>query len=93
MSLSYPARIDGKKGDYVMTSRDIPEAITGGATIGTVLANAVDCLATAVEFYAEHRRSLPVPSSAENGDILVELPTQCRRRSVTALQPPQVRRK
>lgn len=93
MSLSYPARIDEKVGDYVMTFRDIPEAITGGATIDTVLANAVDCLATAVEFYADDRRPMPVPSSAENGEILVELPTQCRSRAVTASQSSQVRRK
>ncbi|WP_313460647.1 hypothetical protein [Stenotrophomonas sp.] len=93
MSISYPAKIDGKEGDYVMTFRDIPEAITGGATIDIVLANAVDCLATAIEFYVDDRRPLPIPSSAENGDILVELPPQCRRRAVTAPQPPQAHRK
>ncbi len=92
MSISYPAKIDGKEGDYVMTFRDIPEAITGGATIDIVLANAVDCLATAIEFYVDDRRALPVPSGAKNGEILVELPTKGHRRTVTASQPAQSRR-
>lgn len=93
MSISYPAKIDGKESDYVMTFRDIPEAITGGATIDIVLANAVDCLATAIEFYVDDRRALPVPTGAKNGEILVELPTKSHRRTVTASQPPQARRR
>ncbi len=74
-----------------MTFRDIPEAITGGATIDIVLANAVDCLVTAIEFYVDDRKALPVPSGAKNGEILIELPTRSHRRAVTAPQPPQAR--
>lgn len=74
MPMKYPARIEGKPGDYVMTFADIPEAITGGSTLEEVNANAVDCLVTAMDFYFEDRKAVPAPTAPEAGDVLVELP-------------------
>lgn len=74
MSISYPARIRGQEGDYVISFRDVPEAITGGVSIEVALANAVDCLATAIEFHAEDCRPLPIPSAPKRGVLLVEVP-------------------
>ena len=64
-----------------MSFRDVPEAITGGASIEVVLANAVDCLVTAIDFYAEDCRPLPIPSAAKRGEFLVKLPPDVRRGS------------
>lgn len=72
--MKYPARVEGKPGDYVMTFRDIPEAITGGSTLDEVRANAVDCLVTAMDFYFEDRKAVPAPSAPKAGEFLVELP-------------------
>lgn len=70
----YPARIEGTPGDYVLTFRDIPEAITGGATVEEVKALAVDCLVSAMDFYIEDRKPVPAPSQAQPDDLLVALP-------------------
>ncbi len=74
MPMKYPARIEGKSGDYVMTFRDIPEAITGGSTLDEVRANDVDCLVTAMDFYFEDRKAVPAPTAPKAGEVLVELP-------------------
>ena len=74
MAMKYPARVEGEPGDYVMTFRDIPEAITGGSTLDEVRANAVDCLVTAMDFYFEDRKAVPAPTAPKAGDVLVELP-------------------
>lgn len=50
--LEYPARLKAaKEGGYVVTFRDIPEAITQGEDIEDALARAQDALETAMEFY------------------------------------------
>lgn len=74
MSMKFAARIDGSPGDYVLTFRDVPEAITGGATLEEVRANALDCLVTAMDFYFEDRKAVPRPSPAQQGEFLVALP-------------------
>lgn len=71
---SYPAKIvpDGK--GYLVTFRDIPEAMTGGATKAEALEMAVDALTTAMDFYFEDRRTVPEPSRLRRNEVGVELP-------------------
>lgn len=71
----YPARFEpAQEGGFVVTFRDIPEAITQGKTEAESLEMAEDALLTAMQFYFEDRRAVPTPSSIQDGDILVELP-------------------
>ncbi|TCG05322.1 HicB family protein [Paraburkholderia steynii] len=73
--LRYPARFDrDDDGGFVVTFPDIPEAIARGGTIEKALFMAADALTTAVDLYFEDRRTIPSPSTAEEGEELVALP-------------------
>lgn len=70
----YPAQLDYADDGVTVSFRDIPEALTCGATKDEALNQARDALATAMEFYFEDKRRVPLPSSALDGDELVALP-------------------
>jgi antitoxin HicB len=74
--LAYAATLtpDEKDGGYVVTFRDVPEAITQGDTLDQSLHNAADALAVALEFYAEDKGRFPTPSNRWPGEHLVSLP-------------------
>jgi antitoxin HicB len=74
--LAYPVTLTPEKGvgGYVVTFRDIPEAITQGETVEESLAMAAEALELAMDFYFEDRRPVPMPSSAKRRQHLVELP-------------------
>jgi antitoxin HicB len=73
--LTYPARLEEDVGGgFVVTFRDIPEAITQGANHAEALERAKDALITAMDFYIEDGREVPAPSEALDGEALVELP-------------------
>lgn len=71
---AYPARFRKTKDGYVVSFRDIPEALSSGATRKEAAEMAVDALATAMEFYFEDRREVPMPSAERRGEVVVELP-------------------
>ena len=59
---------------FVVTFRDIPEAITQAETREDALAMALEALEVAMEFYFEDKRSVPMPSKLKRGELAVELP-------------------
>jgi antitoxin HicB len=63
-----------EEGGYVVTFPDIPEAITQGEDVADALMHAGDALESALEFYFEARRPIPLPSRPRRGQHLVELP-------------------
>jgi antitoxin HicB len=65
----YPVILTPDDGTVLVTFPDIPEAITFGTTDAEALAMAVDALETALSFYVDERKPLPVPS------IRPDLPT------------------
>lgn len=73
----YPVTLtpDKTDGGFVVTFSDIPEAITQGGTEAEALAAAQDALETAMDFYFEDKRMVPVPSKAKSGQPVIELPT------------------
>lgn len=72
--LKYPARFEPiEGGGFFVTFRDIPEAASQGLALEEALLVAADTLSTAVGFYLEDRRSIPCPSSIEEGEELVAL--------------------
>jgi antitoxin HicB len=70
----YPARFLKERDGYVVSFRDIPEALTSGSTKKEAIEMAEDALATAMEFYFEDRRQVPMPSKARKGEEMVGLP-------------------
>ena len=68
---NYPVTL-AKDGDTILvTFRDVPEAITFGADKEEALLNAVDALEAGLSFYVESRKSLPLPSKAKRGEVVV----------------------
>ncbi|ASW00117.1 type II toxin-antitoxin system HicB family antitoxin [Paraburkholderia aromaticivorans] len=72
--LSYPAVFEPDSGGFVVTFRDIPEAITQGDSLEEARSMAADALLTAMDFYFEDKRPVPAPSKAKKGEELVALP-------------------
>ncbi len=71
----YPALFEpAPEGGYVVTFRDIPEAITQGDTLEEAAAMAEDALMTAIEFYFEDGRRVPSPSKPKKDEHIVSLP-------------------
>lgn len=71
----YPAQFEeAPEGGYVVTFRDIPEAITQGDTEAEAMEMAADALLSSIEFYFEDGRPVPAPSAPQPGDRLVRLP-------------------
>lgn len=74
MAFLYPARVTREGNEYLVTFPDVPEAITTGATRDEALAMATDALVTAMDFYFEDRRAVPLPSPVKRGQVTVDLP-------------------
>lgn len=73
--LRYPARFEpAEEGGFVVTFRDVPEAITQGETMDEARDMAADALLTAMDFYFEDKRPVPAPSKATTNEELVALP-------------------
>ena len=75
---SFPATLtpDLEDGGFVVTFRDLPEAITQGDTLEECLAEAADCLEEAIAARIDDHLPIPMPSKQENGEKLVSLPLQ-----------------
>lgn len=66
---------DKKDGGYVVTCRDIPEAITQGETVEDALTEAADCLEEAVAGRINDGRDIPKPSASKRGERVVRIPS------------------
>jgi len=74
--MRYPARITHQTatGNYAVRFADIPEALTIGSTMDEALQNAADALESALDFYFEDGRRIPLPSKPKRGHKLIALP-------------------
>ena len=72
--MRYPVNLkkDGKF--FLATFPDIPEAITQGETKEEALEAAQEALETALDFYFDDQRTVPVPSNSKRGQPSIELP-------------------
>jgi len=72
----YPVTLtpDEADGGFVVTFVDIPEAITQGDTEAEALTAAKEALESALDFYFEDKRAVPLPSKAKRGQNVIELP-------------------
>ncbi len=72
--MKYPATFTTDDGGFVVTFRDIPEAITQGDDEVEALAMAKDVLISAMTVYFDEKRQVPAPSAPQPGDRLIALP-------------------
>jgi len=73
--MRFPAKFTrAKEGGFFVTFPDIPEAITQGDNIDDALQHAADALESALDFYFEEGRRVPMPSRPKRGQRVVELP-------------------
>jgi antitoxin HicB len=71
----YPAVLtEDPAGGFVVSFRDIPEALTQGDDEKEALEMAEDALINALDFYFDDQRPVPLPSKAKRGERLVGLP-------------------
>lgn len=67
----YPVILTPDGDTVLVTFPDVPEALTFGADEEEALLQAVDALESALSFYVEARKPLPVPSKAKRGQPTV----------------------
>lgn len=70
---TYPAKFAPALIGYVVTFRDIPEAITQGEDDKDAMEMAEDVLETAFEFYFEDMRPIPMPSMPQGDERQVKV--------------------
>ncbi|RRD90439.1 type II toxin-antitoxin system HicB family antitoxin [Conchiformibius steedae] len=63
-----------EEGGFVVTFRDLPEAITQGDDKTEAREMAADVLLSTMDFYFDDKRPVPLPSKPQKGEELVELP-------------------
>lgn len=67
----YPVTLTPDGSAVLVTFADVPEAITQGEDEEEALLYAVDALETALSFYVDARKPLPVPSKPRRGQRTV----------------------
>ncbi|MFZ7141558.1 type II toxin-antitoxin system HicB family antitoxin [Avibacterium avium] len=72
--LRYPVELHADdNGTFLVTFPDIPEAASVGEDIESALLEAEEGLETALEFYFEDKRPIPLPSQPKAGQYTVPL--------------------
>lgn len=72
--MKYPAHFLPDTGGFVVTFRDIPEAITQGDDEAEAVEMAKDVLLSSMDVYFEKKRPVPLPSKPLPGERLIALP-------------------
>ncbi len=79
----YPVKLEQDDGSVLVTFPDVPEAVTFGADEDEALLQAVDALETALSFYVEARKPLPMPGKPARGQKTVQpSPLECAKLGV-----------
>lgn len=73
---AYPVTLvaDEVDGGFVVTCRDLPEAITQGDTFEDAIEAAEGALEAAIEMRIEDGLDVPLPSKTKKGEYLAALP-------------------
>jgi len=76
LQFTYPVKLtrDRKDGGYVVSCRDIPEAITQGDSIANALSEAEGALQAAIEGRMGDGLDIPAPSRAKRDERMVPAP-------------------
>lgn len=71
--MRYPVTVEKTGTGFFVSFQDVPEALTEGQTMDEALELAKDALETALEFYFEDERSVPMPSVPTKNQPVIEL--------------------
>ena len=84
---SFPVTLtpDPDDGGYVVTFRDLPEAISQGDTIEVALQEAADCIEEAIAARIDDRLDIPEPSDTLENEYLVPVPMQTALKAAVTL--------
>lgn len=76
LRFTYPVKLtrDRKDGGYVVTCRDLPEAITQGDSLDEAMTQAEGALQAAIEGRIEDGLAIPAPSRPKRGERIVATP-------------------
>lgn len=72
--MRYPINIRPDGRFFLVTFPDIPEAITQGESRDEAIEAAQSALESALDFYFDDRRPVPLPSRVRRGQAFIELP-------------------
>ena len=75
---NYPVlfKRDRKEGGFIITFRDIPEAITQAETLNDCFLEAADCLEEAIAARIDDGLDIPKPTKARRNEYIVSVPAQ-----------------
>ncbi len=75
---AFPATLtpDKEDGGFVVTFRDLPEAITQGETVQHCLSEASDCLGEAIAARIDDNMDIPLPTQGREKEHLVPVPLE-----------------
>ena len=84
---SFPVTLtpDPDDGGYVVTFRDLPEAITQGDSIEVALQEAADCIEEAIAARIDDNLDIPEPSDMLGNEHLVPVPMQTALKAAVTL--------
>ena len=87
----YPAVITEEgPGDFLVRFPDVPQALTGGASLEEAVARAADALEEAVLHYLAEGVDIPLPRNAAKGEVSIPLdPVTAGRAAVAAIMARQ----
>ena len=71
--MRYPVNIEPDGSSFFVSFPDIPEALTQAETMEEALIMGKDALETALEFYFEDEKAVPLPSKPKSGQHVIEL--------------------
>ncbi|HOT29871.1 MAG TPA: type II toxin-antitoxin system HicB family antitoxin [Candidatus Ozemobacteraceae bacterium] len=75
MKFAYPVLLTpDPDGGFVVSCRDLPEAITQGETEADAVENAEGAVQAAIEFRIEKELDIPAPSRARTGEVMAAVP-------------------
>jgi antitoxin HicB len=81
--MRYPAHFEAvPEGGFVVTFRDIPEAITQGDTFEEAVEMAEDVLQSSMDFYFDDNCLIPMPSKVRRGEVLIDLPASVSAKAI-----------
>ncbi|MEI9967329.1 MAG: type II toxin-antitoxin system HicB family antitoxin [Terracidiphilus sp.] len=79
--MRFPAKFArSKEGGFVVTFPDIPEAITQGDNVDDAMHHAADALESALDFYFEEGRRVPMRRGPGGASIWLNCLPACRQR-------------
>ena len=78
--------------DFLATFPDLPEAMTGGASLAEVRDNAADALEEAILAYLAQGRAIPVPRDPRGGEeaVILDPVTAARAALATAMRAKKI---